>query len=238
MFRNKVAVITGGALGIGKHNTGVCKEGAKVAFIDIDLAAGEDTKAGIIENGGDLCFSFDLAKEKILKDFTKKVIEHFGRIDYLINNAMISKKAYYPIAGMMILMKFFILESRLLICLLSYFAFFNTDGAVVNISSTRAFQSQRDTESYTAAKGGITSLTHALAVSLAGKIRVNSISPGWIDTGITYDKNYIPSIRMLIRNNILQAVSAIPMDIVETVFFCAIKITALLMVRILPLTVG
>ena len=99
------------------------------------------------------------------------------------------------------------------------FLLFNTDGAVVNISSTRAFQSQRDTESYTAAKGGITALTHALAVSLAGKIRVNSISPGWIDTGITYDKNYIPEYSDADKKQHPSGCVGHPMDIVRTVFF-------------------
>ena len=176
----------------------------------MNLAAGEDTKAGIIENGGEALFFFgDLAKEKILKDFTKKVIEHFGRIDYLINNAMISKKGILSDCGyddFNEVLHIGITAPYMLTKL--FLPFFNTDGAVVNISSTRAFQSQRDTESYTAAKGGITALTHALAVSLAGKIRVNSISPGWIDTGITYDKNYIPEYSDADKN--ILAVSAIP----------------------------
>ena len=59
---------------------------------------------------------------------------------------------------------------------------FAPGAAIVNISSSRDRMSQPQTESYTAAKGGIAALTHALAVSLAGKVRVNSISPGWIDT--------------------------------------------------------
>ena len=94
MFTNKVAVITGGALGIGKSITQeFAKEGAKVAFIDTNLEAGEETKKGMSENGGDALFFYgDLANEKTLEDFTKKVIEHYGHIDYLINNAMISKK--------------------------------------------------------------------------------------------------------------------------------------------------
>ncbi len=222
MFRNKVAVITGGALGIGKCITQeFAKEGAKVAFIDMNLAAGEDTKAGIIENGGDALFFFgDLAKEKILKDFTKKVIEHFGRIDYLINNAMISKKGILSDCGyddFNEVLHIGITAPYMLTKL--FLPFFNTDGAVVNISSTRAFQSQRDTESYTAAKGGITALTHALAVSLAGKIRVNSISPGWIDTGITYDKNYIPEYSDADKKQHPSGCVGYPMDIVRTVFF-------------------
>ena len=67
---------------------------------------------------------------------------------------------------------------------------FNDDGAIVNISSTRAVMSQMDTESYTAAKGGISALTHALAVSLAGKVRVNSVSPGWIDVSANSSENH------------------------------------------------
>lgn len=67
---------------------------------------------------------------------------------------------------------------------------FSQGGAIVNISSTRASMSQQDTESYTAAKGGISALTHALAISLAGKVRVNSVSPGWIDVSANYDDNY------------------------------------------------
>ena len=62
---------------------------------------------------------------------------------------------------------------------------FNRGGSIINISSSRDRMSQRNTESYTAAKGGISALTHALAVSLSGKVRVNSISPGWIDNDFT-----------------------------------------------------
>ena len=76
---------------------------------------------------------------------------------------------------------------------LSFKDYFSGAGAIVNISSTRAFQSQANTESYTAAKGGITALTHALAVSLSGVARVNSIAPGWIDTGSYHEEDYVPA---------------------------------------------
>ena len=76
---------------------------------------------------------------------------------------------------------------------LSFKDYFSSAGAIVNISSTRAFQSQANTESYTAAKGGITALTHALAVSLSGIARVNSIAPGWIDTGSYHEEDYVPT---------------------------------------------
>jgi len=222
MFRNKVAVITGGALGIGKCITQqFAKEGARVACIDMNLAAGEETKAEILEDGGEALFFFgDLAKEKTLIDFTKKVIEHYGNIDYLINNAMISKKGIMSDCGyedFNEVLRVGITAPYMLTKL--FLPYFNKGGAVVNISSTRAFQSQKDTESYTAAKGGITALTHALAVSLAGKIRVNSISPGWIDTGSTYDKNYIPDYSDADKKQHLSGRVGHPMDIVRTVFF-------------------
>lgn len=70
---------------------------------------------------------------------------------------------------------------------------FNVNGAIVNISSIRASMSQADTESYTAAKGGISALTHGIVISLGPNIRVNSISPGWIDTGSYYDEKYVPN---------------------------------------------
>ena len=63
-----------------------------------------------------------------------------------------------------------------------FLPYFTQGASIINISSSRDRMSQPQTESYTAAKGGIAALTHALAVSLAGKVRVNSISPGWIDT--------------------------------------------------------
>lgn len=222
MFCNKVAVITGGALGIGKSITqGFAKEGAKVAFIDMNLAAGEETKAGILENGGDALFFFgDLAREQTLKDFTQNVIEHYGHIDYLINNAMFSKKGILSNCGyedFNEVLRTGITAPYMLTKL--FLPYFNAGGAVVNISSTRAFQSQSDTESYTAAKGGITALTHALAVSLAGKVRVNSIAPGWIDTGSTYDKNYTPVYSAADKKQHPSGRVGHPTDIVRTVFF-------------------
>jgi len=222
MFRNKVAVITGGALGIGKCITQeFAKEGARVAFVDKNQEAGEETKAEILKNGGEaLFFAGDLAEEQTLIDFTKKVIEQYGHVDYLINNAMITKKGILSDCGyedFNEVLRVGITAPYILTKL--FLPYFNVGGAVVNISSTRAFQSQRDTESYTAAKGGITALTHSLAVSLAGKVRVNSVSPGWIDTGSTYDKNYIPKYSEADKKQHPSGRIGHPMDIVRAVFF-------------------
>ena len=100
---------------------------------------------------------------------------------------------------------------------------FTADASVVNIASSRGFMSQKDTESYSAAKGGILSLTHALSISLAGKARVNSISPGWIDTGSFHkDENYQPDYEPadLLQHPVGRV--GVPDDIVQTIrFLCS-----------------
>ncbi len=172
MFKDKIAVITGGARGIGRC---IVEEfisaGAKVAVIDR------------LSCEANLFFSGDIAEEAALEDFSKQVIDRFGRIDFLINNACLSRRGILSgcsYEDFLYVQKVGVVAPYLLTKLFS--PHFNEGGAVVNISSTRAFQSQPDTESYTAAKGGITALTHGLAVSLGGKVRVNCISPGWVDT--------------------------------------------------------
>ena len=170
-FKEKIVVVTGGARGIGKC---ICKKfeasGARVCVIDL------------LENG---YFVGDLADKEALEKFAGKVIAEHGHVDYLINNAApklcgIENGSYEDFEYALkvgVTAPFYL--SKLF---MPYFA----DGAsIVNISSSRDRMSQPGTESYTAAKGGIAALTHALAVSLAGKVRVNSISPGWIDTNYT-----------------------------------------------------
>ena len=168
MFQNKVAVVTGGAKGIGKAIAEEFrKEGAKVCVIDL------------LENDG---YVGDLAEQAVLEDFARKVIAEHGHVDYLINNALplmkgMSESTYEE----------FNYALRVGVTAPFYLAklfapHFAPGAAIVNISSSRDRMSQPQTESYTAAKGGISALTHALAVSFAGKVRVNSVSPGWIDT--------------------------------------------------------
>ena len=173
-FKNKVAVVTGGANGIGKC---ICEEfkkaGASVCIIDL------------CENE---YFQGDLADKTVLEAFAEKVIADYGHIDYLINNAAplnrgIDDATYEDFEYALkvgITAPFYL--SKL------FLPYFSEGASIINISSSRDRMSQPQTESYTSAKGGIASLTHALAVSLAGKVRVNSISPGWIDTAYrTYE---------------------------------------------------
>lgn len=173
-FKNKIAAVTGGANGIGKCIVQEFrKAGARVAVIDMD------------ENGCDCDFFYhgDIADENTLKDFVMQAAAQFGRIDYLINNACLNRKGILSgcsFDDFLYVQKVGVAAPYLLTKL--FLPYFAEKAAIVNICSTRAFMSQADTESYSAAKGGILALTHALAVSLAGRVRVNAISPGWIDT--------------------------------------------------------
>ena len=171
MFEGKIVVVTGGARGIGKAIAEEFrKNGAVVCIIDKE------------ENE---YFTGDIASRETLEAFAEKVIHDYGHVDYLIHNALpimrgIDTCTYEEFEYALqvgVTAPFYLTK-----LLVPYFA---KGAAIVNISSSRDRMSQPQTESYTAAKGGIAALTHALAVSLAGRVRVNSISPGRIDTAYT-----------------------------------------------------
>ena len=173
-FKDKVVVITGAARGIGKCIADeFAIRGAHVAIIDI------------LPND---YFIGDLSDKIVLERFAEKVLSDYGHVDILVNNAMplfkgideCSYEEFCYAQRVGVVAPFYLVKL--------FKEHFASDGSIVNISSSRDRMSQPQTESYTAAKGGISALTHALSVSLADKVRVNSVSPGWIDTtGAVFD---------------------------------------------------
>ena len=164
----KTVVITGGAQGIGRSVAEAFRRENAAVYI-IDKQPGN-------------WFTGDVSDKGTLERFAESVIAKSGHVDCLINNALPLMKginecswedfSYALAVG--VTAPFYLTK-----LLMPYFA---PGASVINIASSRDRMSQPQTESYTAAKGGIAALTHAMAVSLAGKVRVNSISPGWIDT--------------------------------------------------------
>ena len=170
-FKDKVAVVTGGANGIGRCIAEEFrKQGATVHIIDKE--EGEH-------------FVGDISSKETLEAFAAYITTRHDKVDIIINNALpltkgideCSYEEFQYALSVGITAPFYLVK-----LLMPHLA---QGASIVNISSSRDRMSQPQTESYTAAKGGIAALTHALAVSLAGKARVNSISPGWIDTAYT-----------------------------------------------------
>lgn len=167
----KVAVVTGGAQGIGKC---ICEEFEKAGI-----------KVCIIDLQDNSYFQGDLADKETLEHFAQKVITEFGHVDYLINNAAPLNKGITSCSYEEFCYAINVGVTAAFYLTKLFMPYFNDGASIVNISSSRDRMSQPQSESYTAAKGGIHALTHALAVSLSGRVRVNSISPGWIDTAYT-----------------------------------------------------
>ena len=171
MFKDKVVVVTGGANGIGRCIADEFHKQGAVVYV-IDKQEGEH-------------FVGDISKKEVLEAFASEVLSKHDKVDIIINNALplmkgideCSYEEFQYALSVGVTAPFYLVK-----LFMSHLA----DGAsIINISSSRDRMSQPQTESYTAAKGGIAALTHALAVSLSGRARVNSISPGWIDTAYT-----------------------------------------------------
>lgn len=182
---SRVFVITGGSQGIGRAIAKrIADAGDRVCILDRDVAAGRDAVA---EYGERVCFErCDVAREPDVRRAIGAAARWGGRLDGVVNNAGLADPEVGPVArltratwdrflavnltGAFLATKHAVRHLR------------RTRGAIVNIASTRALQSEPDTIAYAATKGGLVALTHALAVSLGPAIRVNCISPGWIAT--------------------------------------------------------
>jgi NAD(P)-dependent dehydrogenase (short-subunit alcohol dehydrogenase family) len=185
MGQNKrTAIVTGGAQGIGKNTAFVLlNNGYRVVVADSDTEAGNELVSEL-QNNKNLHFcKTDVSSEEDVKKLVNTALEKFGTIDVLINNAAISFNK--PVTELTLSEWNSVIGTNLtgtFLCTKYAAPYLKiASGAIVNICSTRALMSEKETEAYSASKGGILALTHALAISLGPEIRVNAISPGWID---------------------------------------------------------
>ena len=181
------AIVTGGAQGIGlgitKH---LLHKGWRVAIADINEASGAAAQAALAQFQDSFFFvPCDVASEGDVEHFVQVAINRFGALNGLVNNAGIANPHSDPVEELALADWNQWIGTNLTGCFLlakhTVGHLRQTRGAIVNISSTRAFQSEPHSEAYAASKGGIVALTHALAISLGPEVRANCISPGWID---------------------------------------------------------
>jgi len=185
-LEGKAVLVTGGAQGIGKGIAlRLLREGMKVVLGDLDRKAGEET-LGEFEGAGEVFFvPLDVSDEDSVREAVGRTLSICGRLDALVNNAGIARSISGPVENLSLEEWNRVLGTNLtgaFLCARHTVPFLRKrGGAIVNISSTRALQSEPDTEVYSASKGGLVALTHALAVSLGPRVRVNCVSPGWIE---------------------------------------------------------
>lgn len=183
----KRVFVTGGAKGIGRAIVNAfCRENYRVAFCDIDEVAGKETA----EATGALFYQVDICDGSALEQCMQHLFDDWKDIDIIVNNAGISTFSNITQTSIEefdqiinVNLRPIFITSRLLAIRRRLRGMINHYGRIINISSTRAFMSESGSEAYAASKGGINSITHALAISLADfHITVNCISPGWIQT--------------------------------------------------------
>jgi len=182
----RVAIVTGGAQGIGKGIARCLLElGQQVVIADVDAEAGQETRQEYRGLGEIAFIETDVASEASVQRCVQRVVERHKRLDALVNNAGLARPPREPVEALSLEVWNRYLATNLTGCFLMTKHCVphlrQARGAIVNIASTRAMQSEPHTEAYSATKGGLVALTHALAVSLGPEIRVNCISPGWID---------------------------------------------------------
>jgi NAD(P)-dependent dehydrogenase (short-subunit alcohol dehydrogenase family) len=184
MLKGKVALVTGGGQGLGKGIAmALLERGMRVVIAEADEEAGAETEQEYKAKGEIAFVATDVAREADVRRALDQAEARFGGLDALVNNAGIN--IVKPLAELSLDEWRRVIDTNLTGALLfakhAAPALKARNGAIVNIASTRALMSEPNTESYAASKGGIVALTHALAASLGPDIRVNCISPGWID---------------------------------------------------------
>ena len=185
MVQQAVVIVTGGAQGIGRGIVEhLAADGTRVVVADIHGKAGRALAAGLGPQA--LFVETDVSREDAAGACVAAALGHFGRLDALVNNAGLSNPRLAPPDELALADWQRLIDTNLtgafLMARAAIPALRDSGGSIVNIASTRALQSEPHSEAYAAAKGGLVALTHALAVSLSGRVRVNCISPGWIDS--------------------------------------------------------
>ncbi len=185
----RTVVVTGGGQGIGK---GIARhllmQGWQVVVAEIDVEAGDEATAELANLGAIRFIQTDVTDEASVAALMSQTFHEMGGIDALVNNAGIAAPANSPVEALDLAQWQRVIAANLtgpMLCAKHAASHLcRAHGAIVNIASTRALQSEANTEAYSASKGGLVALTHALAVSLGPAIRVNCISPGWIDVSL------------------------------------------------------
>lgn len=177
-------MVTGGGQGIGRAITErLLQEGLSVVIGEIDQEAGEECVEALSALGEVHAVPTDVSDERAVKRLVSETQKRFKRLDYLVNNVGIAVNTSLDELSLEAWRR--VLDTNLTAMFLTvkYAAplLRQAKGAVVNIASTRALMSEPNTEAYAASKGGVLALTHALAMSLAPNVRVNALSPGWIE---------------------------------------------------------
>jgi len=183
---SRVVYITGGAQGIGKGIAHyLLRRGDAVAIADVDAEAGRECIEELGELGPLLFLPVDVRREDDTRAAIAETAERFGRLDALINNAGLAGAHRGPVEELALEEWQRVIDTNLTGAFLAakhaVAHLRQRRGSIVNIASTRALQSEANTEAYSASKGALVALTHAMAVSLGPDVRVNCISPGWID---------------------------------------------------------
>lgn len=226
-FRARVVAVTGGGQGIGLCLvTTFAQRGAKVAFCDINVTNGRHWERKFTEAGLEVLFvRADLAKEADTRKFAERTLQEYHRADVLINNVGITDfgRAFLkrPLTEWTQRISVNLTSSWLCAQLFAP-ELIKSKGCIINIASTRALMSEPDTEPYSASKGGLVALTHSLAITLGHRgVRVNCVSPGWIDTSAWQLRPSKSQLRMVDHTQHPVGRVGRPEDIAEACLFLA-----------------